>query len=50
MYRCAACALQEVVNAGYHEQLVTMFLQMEQALVGVHHLLEVDRILNHVYE
>ena len=40
MHGRSACTLQQVVNAGYNEQFVTMFLQMQQALVGVDHLLD----------
>ena len=50
MNGCTAGTLQEVVYAGYNEQLVTVLLQMDKALVGVHYLLQVYRLLNNMYE
>ena len=46
----AAGALQEVVYAGNHKQLVIMLLQMDKALVGVNYLLQVYLLLNNVHE
>ena len=50
MHGLAAGALQEVVDAGDDEQFVPMLLQVEEALVGVHHLLQVDVLVHHVRE
>ena len=41
MNRLSACPLQQVVNARDNQQLIAMFLQMNQTLVGVHHLLQI---------
>ena len=46
----AACSLQEVIYARYNEQFVTVLLQMNKALVGVHYLLQVYLLLNDMYE
>ena len=45
-----AGTLQQVVYARYNEQFVIMLLQMDKALVGVHHLLQVNLLLNHMHE
>ena len=45
-----AGTLQQVVYARYNEQFVTVLLQMDEALVGVHYLLQVYRLLNNVHE
>ena len=50
MHGSSAGTLQEVVDARYHKQFVIMLLQMDKALVGVYHLLQVDLLLNHMYE
>ena len=50
MYGCTAGTLQEVVDTGYNEQLVTVLLQMDEALVGVHYLLQVYLLLNNMHE
>jgi hypothetical protein len=50
MHGSAAGALQKVVYAGNHKQLVIMLLQMDKALVGVYHLLKVNLLLNNVHE
>ena len=50
MYGSAACTLQKVINAGYYQQLVTMFLKMQKALVGIYHLLQIYLLLNHMHE
>ena len=50
MYGCAAGTLQQVVYARYNEQFVTVLLQMDEALVGVHYLLQVYRLLNNMHE
>ncbi len=46
----SAGAFEEVVDAGDDEQLAAMFFQMDEALVGVHHLLQVDVFLDDVDE
>ena len=50
MYCGSAGTLQKVVDARYHKQFVIMLLQMDKALVGVYHLLQVNLLLNHMYE
>ena len=50
MHCCTAGTLQEVVDARYNEQFVTVLLQMDKALVGVDYLLQVYLLLNHMYE
>ena len=50
MYGCAAGALKQVIYAGNYQQLVTMLLKMQQALVGVYHLLKVYLLLNHMHK
>ena len=42
----AAGTLQQIVDAGDDEQLVPVLLQVEEALVRVHHLLQVDVLVN----
>ena len=44
----SAGAFQEVINAGNDKQFVAMLLQMDEALVGVYHLLQVDILLHDV--
>ena len=44
----SAGTLQQVVDAGNDEQLVAVLLQVDEALVGVHHLLQVDVLLHDV--
>lgn len=41
MDRLSACPLQQVVNARDNQQFIAMLLQMNQTLVGVHHLLQI---------
>ena len=48
--RLSAGTLQEVVDAGDDEQLVAVLLQVDEALVGVDHLLQVDILLHDVDE
>ena len=50
MHCCAACTFQEIINAGYYKQLVTVYLKMDHALVGVDNLLKVYRLIHDVYE
>ena len=45
-----AGALQEVVDAGYNKQFVTMLLQMDKALIGVDYLLQIYLLLNNMHE
>ena len=47
---CAASTLQEVVYAGYYQQFVIVLLQMDKALVGVDHLLQIYLLLNHMHK
>ncbi len=44
----SAGAFQEVIDAGNDKQFVAMLLQMDEALVGVYHLLQVDILLHDV--
>ena len=46
----STCALEQIVNNGSYEQLVTVFLKMDEALVGVHDLLEIKWALNYMRE
>ena len=46
----SAGTFQQVVDAGDDEQLVTVFLQMQQAFVGIDYLFEVDVLVHDVYE
>ena len=41
MDRLSACPLQQIVNARDNQQFIAMLLQMNQTLVGVHHLLQI---------
>ena len=41
-------SLQEVVDAGYHQQLVFVLLHIDQSLVGIDNLLHVRTLLNKV--
>ena len=50
MHCCATGALEQIIYARYNEQLVTVLLQMDKALVGVNYLLQVYRLLNNMYE
>ena len=38
----SAGAFQEVINAGNDKQFVAMLLQMDEAFIGIHHLLQVN--------
>ena len=38
-------AFQEVVYAGRDEQLTAVFLNVDECLIGVHHLLQVDGLV-----
>ena len=42
--------MQKTINARHYEQLVTVFLQVQQTLVGIDHLLEVNRFINHMHK
>ena len=44
----SAGAFQEVIDAGNDKQFVAVLLQMDEALVGVYHLLQVDILLHDV--
>ena len=48
MNRSSAGALKQVIYAGNNQQFVTMFLKMQQTLVGVHHLLKVYLLFNNM--
>jgi hypothetical protein len=48
MYSSAAGALEQIVYARDNKQFVIMLLQMDEALVGVYHLLKVYLLLNHM--
>ena len=50
MHCCATGALEQIIYAGYNEQLVTVLLQMDKALVGVDYLLQVDILRCHMGE
>lgn len=39
MHRITAGAFDKVVDTGYHQQFVTVFLQMQQTVVGINYLL-----------
>ena len=36
----SAGAFREVINAGNDKQFVAMLLQMDEAFIGIHHLLQ----------
>jgi len=46
----AYSAFQEVVYAGRDEQLTAVFLNVDECLIGVHHLLQVDGLVAIVSE
>ena len=50
MHGCSAGTLQKVVDARYHKQFVIVLLQMDKALVGIYHLLQVYLLLNDMHE
>ena len=50
MYCGSASPFQEIIYARNYQQFVTMFLKMQQALVGVNHLLKVYLLLNNMYK
>ena len=45
-----ACPFQQIVDAGHYQKFVAVFLQMDEALVGVHHLFQVDVLFHDVSE
>ena len=47
MHCLSACAFQQVINHRDDQQLVVDTLQMDQALIGVDHLLQVGILIGH---
>ena len=50
MYGLPYGTLQQVVDAADHEQLVLIFLYVDDGLVGVHHLFHVGALRHEVGE
>ena len=48
MHRLTTGTLQQIVHTRNNHQLITMLFQMDETLVGIHHLLQVDVLIHNV--